>query len=275
MTEETHDAEISGPRGIYRSVVVSVIFGWILLLGVWHAVQGATGFENALTFQTQTSSIAAPAQIFLDAVGNGTAIFIMLIVVIAQFFCGMASVTANSRMIYAFSRDGAIPGSRFWHRINKRTRTPTNSIWFAAVGAWLVVAPAYWLGSVTAYFAATAIAVIGLYIAYVMPTYLRLRAGEAFQPGPWNLGRWSKPIGWIAVVWVVFICIMLMMPQFSPGGLGLKALDALNYAPIAVLVVIGFAGIYWIVSARKWFKGPKVQGTAEELAAIERDLESV
>jgi amino acid transporter len=178
-------------------------------------------------------------------------------------------------MIYAFSRDGAIPGHRFWHKINKRTRTPTNSIWFAVVGAWLVVAPAYWLGSVTAYFAATAIAVIGLYIAYVMPTFLRLRAGDAFRPGPWNLGRWSKPIGTIAVVWVVFICIVLMMPQLSPGGLGLKTIDALNYAPVAVAVVIGFAGIYWLVSARKWFKGPKVQGTDEELKAIERDLERV
>jgi amino acid transporter len=275
MTEETHRADVSGPRGIYRSVVVSVIFGYILLLGVWQAVQGSAGYDNALGFQLATANVAAPAQIFLDAVGKGTAIFMLLIVVGAQFFCGMSSVTSNSRMIYAFSRDGAIPGSAFWHRINKRTRTPTNSIWFAAVGAWLVVAPAYWLGSVTAYFAATAIAVIGLYIAYVIPTFLRLRAGDAFLPGPWNLGKWSKPIGTIAVVWVLFICLILMMPQLSPGGLGLKTIDALNYAPIAVGVVIGYAGLYWILSARKWFKGPRVQGTPEELAAIEADLESV
>src|SRR5262249_37308110 len=224
--------------------VISVVFGYILLLGVWHAVQGMAGLNAALSFQLQTSNVAAPAQIFLDALGKGGAIFVLLIVLGAQFFCGMSSVTANSRMIYAFSRDGAIPGSKFWHRINKRTRTPTNSIWFAAVGAWLLVAPAYWKGSVTAYFAVTAIAVIGLYIAYVVPTFLRLRAGVAFQPGPWNLGKWSRLIGTIAVVWVVFICIMLMMPQLSPGGLGLKTIDAINYAPIAVGVVIGFAGIY-------------------------------
>jgi amino acid transporter len=272
MTEETHTADVSGPRGVYRSVVISVIFGYILLMGVWHAVQGQAGFTAALSFQTNTSSIAAPAQIFFDAVGKSWTIFMLLIVVGAQFFCGMASVTANSRMIYAFSRDGAVPGSKYWHKINKRTRTPTNSIWFAVVGAWILVAPAYWRGSVTAYFAVTAIAVIGLYIAYIIPTYLRLRAGDAFQPGPWNLGKWSKPVGWVAVVWVVFICIMLMMPQFSPGGLGFKVIDELNYAFVAVLVVIGFAGIYWLVSARKWFKGPKVQGSAEELAAIERDL---
>ena len=45
----------------------------------------------------------------------------------------MASVTANSRMIYAFSRDGALPGSKYWHRINPKTRTPTNSIWLGVV----------------------------------------------------------------------------------------------------------------------------------------------
>lgn len=273
MTEETHQADISGPRGVYKSVVISVIFGYILLLGVWHAVQGSTGFANALGFQLATGNVAAPAQIFLDAVGKNLTIFMLLVVIGAQFFCGMASVTANSRMIYAFSRDGAIPGSKFWHKINKRTRTPTNSIWFAVVGAWLLVAPAYWRGSIVAYFAVTSIAVVGLYIAYVMPTFLRLRAGDAFKPGPWNLGKWSKLVGAIAVVWVVFICIMLMMPQFAPNG-G-KLIDYLNYAPIAVAIVIGFAGIYWLVSARKWFKGPKVQGSAEELRAIERDLESV
>lgn len=273
MTEETHQADISGPRGIYRSVVVSVIFGYILLMGVWYAMQGQAGYEAAASFQPATGTVAAPAQIFVDAVGEGTATFMLLIVVGAQFFCGMASVTANSRMIYAFSRDGALPGSKYWHRINKRTRTPTDGIWLAVTLSWLLVAPAYWFGSLVAYFAVTSIAVIGLYIAYVIPTFLRLRAGRNFHPGPWNLGKWSYLIGWIAVVWVVFICIMLMMPQFAPAGN--KLIDYLNYAPIAVLIVIGFAGIWWVASARKWFKGPKVMGTAEELAAIEADLDSV
>jgi amino acid transporter len=275
MTEETHAADVSGPKGIYKSVVVSVIFGYILLLGVWYAMQGTTGYDNALSFQLATANVAAPAQIFLDAVGKSWAIFMLLIVLGAQFFCGMSSVTANSRMIYAFSRDGAIPGHQMWHKINKRTRTPTNSIWFAAVGAWLLVAPAYWLGSAVAYYAVTSIAVIGLYIAYVIPTFLRLRAGKSFRPGPWSLGTWSRLVGIIAVVWVLFICIMLMMPQYSPGGLEISFANAFNYAPVAVLIVIGFAGIYWIASARKWFKGPVVQGSSEELRSIEADLESV
>jgi hypothetical protein len=61
-----------------------------------------------------------------------------------------------------------------------------------------------------------------------------------------------------------------MLPQLSP-----VTVKTFNYAPIAVLVVVGFAGIWWLVSARKWFTGPKVQGSAEELAAIERDLDVI
>ena len=91
-------------------------------------------------------------------------------------------MTANSRMIYAFSRDGALPGSRFWHRINPRTRTPTNAIWLAAGGAFVLGLPYLW--NTTAYAAVTSIAVIGLYIAYVIPTFLRLRPGDEFQRGP-------------------------------------------------------------------------------------------
>jgi amino acid transporter len=180
----------------------------------------------------------------------------------------MSSVTANSRMIYAFSRDGALPGSSFWHRVNKRTRTPTNAIWLAAGGALILGLPYLWNGA--AYGAVTSIAVIGLYIAYVIPTYLRLRQGENFKRGPWHLGRWSYVVGWIAVTWVVIIFFLFMLPQFGPIGW-----TTFNYACIAVAVVIGFAGIYWLVSARKWFTGPRVQGTPEELAAIEHELSSV
>jgi hypothetical protein len=171
-------------------------------------------------------------------------------------------------MIYAFSRDGAIPGSNFWHKINKRTRTPTNSIWFAAVGAFILAVPYLW--SPVAYFAVTSIAVIGLYIAYIIPVLLRRLAGDRFEGGPYTLGKWSPLVGWVAIVWVAFICILFLLPQFSP-----VTKTSFNYAPIAVGVVAIFAGGWWVISARKWFKGPKVQGSPEELAAIEADLESV
>jgi len=260
MTEETRDAATAGPRGIVMSILVSLIAGWVLLIGVTFAIQNYAGEVGSATG-------VPPAQIFWDAIGKTGAELLLVIVCVAQLFCGMSSVTANSRMIYAFSRDGALPGSSFWHRVNKRTRTPTNAIWLAAGGALILGLPYLW--NYAAYAAVTSIAVIGLYIAYVTPTFLRLRKGEDFKRGPWHLGRWSYVVGWTAVVWVVIIFFLFLLPQVGP-----ITFTTFNYAVIAVLAVIGFAGIYWLVSARHWFKGPKVQGTAEELAAIEHELAS-
>jgi amino acid permease (GABA permease) len=260
MTEETRNAATAGPRGIVFSIIVSLVAGWILLIGVTQAI-------NDGDYATAAAAAgAAPAVIFIDALGKGGAAFLLLIVIGAQFYCGMSSVTANSRMIYAFSRDGAVPGSQFWHKVNPRTRTPTNSIWFAAVGAFILGLPYLW--NPTAYFAVTSIAVIGLYIAYGIPILLRLIAGDKFQRGPWHLRQWSQPIGIIAVVWIVFIAILFVLPQYAPGN----DLLTFNYAPVAVGAVVIYAGGYWFLSAKNWFKGPKVQGTPQELAKIEADL---
>jgi amino acid permease (GABA permease) len=261
MTEETHAADVSGPRGIVASIIVSLAAGWILLIGVTFAIQN---YDKELASATGVP----PAQIFIDSAGLTLGKLLLLIVVVAQLFCGMSSVTANSRMIYAFSRDGALPASAFWHKVNKRTRTPTNAIWLAAAAAFILGLPYLW--NSTAYAAVTSIAVIGLYIAYVTPTYLRLRLGASFRPGPWQLGRWSKPIGIIAVTWVVIITVLFMLPTVNPIHW-----SNFNYTVVAVAVVLGFAGIWWLLSARKWFTGPKVQGTEEELEAIEAELRAV
>jgi len=259
MTEETKSASVAGPRGIVMSILVSLVAGWVLLIGVTFAIQN---------YASEVAATVPPAQIFIDALGATGGKLLLIIVIIAQLFCGMASVTANSRMIYAFSRDGALPGSSLWHRVNPRTRTPTNAIWLAAGCALILGLPYLW--NDTAYAAVTSIAVIGLYVAYVTPTFLRLRLGSAFVRGPWHLGRWSMPIGIISVAWVVIITVLFMLPTASP-----ITWKDFNYTVIAVVAVLGFAGIWWAVSARTWFTGPKVQGSAAELAAMEAELESL
>jgi amino acid transporter len=275
MSEETHDAEKSAPRGIVWSVIISVIFGFILLVAMNVGItpdKVFTGTDGSMvdgyTHALQSATGVPPVQIWIDAVGQTLGIVVLLIVIGAQFFCGMSSVTANSRMIYAFSRDGAVPASAFWHRINKRTRTPTNSIWLAAVGAFILGVP--YLYSPTAYFAITSIAVIGLYVAYISPVFLRLMAGNKFQDGPWTLGRWSRPIGIVATIWVVIIFVLFMLPQVLP-----ITINTFNYTPVVFLVVLGGAAIWYYVSAKNWFKGPKVQGSDEELKEIEHDLEVI
>ena len=173
MTEETHDAARSGPRGIVMSIVVSLIAGWVLLIGVTFAIQH---------YAAESVSAVPPAQIFVDAIGQRGAELLLLIVIGAQLFCGMSSVTANSRMIYAFSRDGALPFSSFWHRVNHRTRTPTNAIWLAAGGALILGLPYLWNSA--AYAAVTSIAVIGLYIAYVTADVPAAAPGRQLPAGP-------------------------------------------------------------------------------------------
>jgi amino acid permease (GABA permease) len=259
MTEETHNASIAGPRGIVMSIVVSLVAGWILLIGVTSAIQN---------YGTESAAVVPAAQIFIDAAGGGLGQFLLLIAIGAQFYCGMSSVTANSRMIYAFSRDGAVPGHQLWAKINKRTRTPTNSIWLAVVGAFILFLP--YLYSAVAYDAVISIAVIGLYIAYGIPVLLRLRAGDSFERGPWHLGKWSRPIGIIAVAWIVLISILFILPTAFP-----LTVVNFNYSIVAVAVVLFGTGIWWMVSAKNWFKGPKIQGTAEELASIEAELTGV
>jgi amino acid permease (GABA permease) len=242
VAEETHDASRAAPRGIVMSVVVSVIAGFVLLFAITWSIQDYEG-------ERTTALGLPPAQIFIDAVGHNLGTFLLFICMVAQWFCGMASVTANSRMTYAFSRDGALPGSRLWKQVNPRTGTPTNSIWLCVVIAAILVLPSLW--NTAAYLAATSIAVIGLYIAYVAPVFLRRRNPD-FVPGPWNLGKWSPLVGWVAIVWVIIICILFILPTASP-----ITATTFNFTIVAVAIVVGAATIWWFASARKWFTGPQ------------------
>jgi amino acid permease (GABA permease) len=256
VAEETHDAARAAPRGIVMSVVVSVIAGFVLLFAITWSIQD---YEAE-----RTSSLGLPpAQIFIDAAGHNLGTFLLFICMVAQWFCGMASVTANSRMSYAFARDGALPGSRIWKQVNPRTGTPTNSIWLCVVISTLLVLPSLW--NTTAYLAATSIAVIGLYIAYVAPVFLR-RRNRDFQRGPWHLGRWSALVGWVAIAWVIAICILFVLPTASP-----ITATTFNYTIVAVLVVVGLATVWWLASARHWFTGPR-QNLIEKAAQGEQTM---
>jgi amino acid transporter len=258
MTEETHDAANAGPRGIVSSIVISLVAGLILFITVTFAT---TDYTGALT----SSTGVPPLQIFIDALGTRGGELLFIVAFVAAFFCGMCSVTANSRMIFAFSRDGALPGSRWWSRVNHRTGTPTNAVWLAAVGAFLLGVPYLW--NATAFFAITSLATIGLYIAYGLPILLRRIHPENFERGPWHLGRWSAPVGWVAVIWIAFITVLFCLPETTP-----ITLATFNYAPIAVGGVLVFSGGWWVLSARKWFKGPHRQGDETALEALEEEI---
>jgi amino acid transporter len=267
MSEETRGASRAAARGVVMSIVVSAVFGYILALGVTFAIQDFKTTGGAGTF--------AVKQVFLDSLGTRTAEVMLFITVMAQLYCGMSSITSASRMMYAFSRDGAVPGHAMWRRLN-RERVPYLSAMAIAVLAFLCAFPAYFgTNGAVAYAAVTSIATIGLYIAYAIPIFLRLRLGDAWEPGDWNLGRHYRWIGIVACLWVVFIAILFMAP-LSPAGVPWNSAFtwlSFNYAPIAVLGTLLLVGGYWMLSARRWFVGPIAQGSEEELAQIEAQFE--
>ncbi|HEX6490821.1 MAG TPA: amino acid permease [Gaiellaceae bacterium] len=272
MSEETRDASRSAARGVIMSIVVSAVFGYILALGVTFAIQSFS--------RTTGAGIFAVKQVYLDALGSTTAKVMLFVTVGAQFYCGMSSITSASRMLYAFSRDRATPGHQLWRRLN-RERVPYLAAIAIAILAFLCAFPAYFSKNIgvgagyVAYVAVTSIATIGLYIAYALPIYLRLREGDAWQPGEWTLGRWYKPIGIIACIWVAFISVLFIMPTLPSGTPGNAHFTWLsfNYAPIAVGGALVLFGGWWLVSARKWFKGPIPQGSPEDLARIESEYD--
>lgn len=254
MTEETIGAETRAPWGVVMSVVVSSVAGYALLMGLVAAAPdmlAAGGYINPVL------------QILESRLGYVLGTLFFFVAVGAQFFCGMSSITTNSRMIYAFSRDGAVPGSELWHSLDKG-RTPRNAILLSVTCAFILAIPS--VVNFTAYLAITSIAVIGLYISYVLPILLRLFTRD-FKRGPWHLGAWSKPLGIIAIIWVLFISVLFMLPLASP----ITAAN-FNYTPVVVLGALVILIVWWLVSARYWFAGPHIQGSEAELARIEREV---
>ncbi|MFI6347946.1 amino acid permease [Streptomyces sp. NPDC050560] len=253
MSEETVQATVNAPRGIMRAIGYSALTGLVLMLALVFAIRD---------YAAEAAAAAPPVQILVDGLGGTTAKLLLLIVIGCMLFCGLANMTSNARQIFAFSRDGAMPGSHWWHTVSSRTRTPVNAVWLAAVCALVLVIPGWW--SHTAFTAVVSVNVVGLFLAYAVPIFLRLRLGAEFQPGPWQLGRWSRVVATVAVLWIVFSSVLFMLPQASPISAG-----SFNYAPLALGAVLLVATVWWFATARRRFQGPVSYGSPDEVAAMD------
>jgi amino acid transporter len=265
MAEETHQASRMAAVGMYMSVVVSVIFGFILLVAVTLSVPSTAGAVENLGFLVPW--------IWSESMSQNWAEILLFICVVAQFFCVTASMTSASRMLFAFSRDGAVPGHRLWRQVGKN-RVPQLAVAAIAVLSAAIMIPAIW-NYLVGYLVGTGIAVIGLYVAFILPVILRFRLGDRFEPGAWSLGRHYKWIDAIAIVWVAFITVLFLLPPYKSSVFWDDTFtwEAANYAPILVGGALLLFGGWYLLSARKWFKGPVRMGTEEELEQLEQRLE--
>ncbi len=211
LSEETSAASTAAARGIWQSIFYSAIGGWILLLAFLFAatdvdaVNEQAGFVGAI-FETALTNRWAGAVFFISTVG--------------QFFCTMSCMTSCSRMVFAFSRDGAIPGARIWRKVDAK-RVPRNAVLYSGVIAVLLTLPALYKspsGAPTAFYAVVSIGVIGLYVAFAIPIWQRLRMGDSFRPGPWTLGAKYKWMCWVSVIEIAHH-LDLLHPAHHPCGL--------------------------------------------------------
>jgi len=236
--EETKMAKLNSAWGVFLSVAVSAVVGYILLM--------------ILTWVIPKGDVAAAANDaypVLYIVENNLSKFftnvIAIIIGVAMWLCGCSSITSMGRMWFAFARDDGMPGSSMIKKISPKYKTPVFAIIFTSILAVLISLYA------AAYFVITSISVITLYLAYVIPIYLnwrnkRTQQGEFVTPStaPWNLGKWGPLINVVAIVWTCFLVVIFSIP---PNELVL-------WTMLGIMILLG---IYWMASARRTFVGPR------------------
>ena len=250
VAEETVLARLNSAWGVFLSVAVSAVVGYIVLM--------------AFTFNIPdiAATAADPYPVLYIAYQGLSKFFADLIAIIVfggMWLCGLATVTSMSRMFFAFARDEGMPFSSAFNFIHPTLRTPVKSIIITSVLAVLTCAYS------AAYFVVTSISTITLYIAYNIPVFLNVR-NKLMKKGtyttkenaPWSLKGWGPLLNVIAVVYTIFICIVLLLP---PNELVLWSMVGF----VVVLIV------YWFAWARKNFKGPKA-AAEDDLRRIEAEF---
>jgi amino acid transporter len=252
-SEETIDPKVRAPWGVYMSVALSGFFGFIMLALVTMSIKD----PNAVAAAGGNAFIVVIEQ----AMGGVFGKVILWMVTIAMWFCGLSGITSASRMIYAFSRDKGLPLSILWSKVSSKFRTPANAIWVVAALAFCCAL----LDNV--YAVVTSLSVIGLHTSYLLPLFLKLRAQykgvwTAKDNGPWSLGNWSVFVNVVAVVWILFITIDLLL---APSEVKITENYTLTYATgKAFATVLVLLVITYLVRARKHFEGPHL-GTYKEV----------
>jgi amino acid transporter len=247
--EETRGAAKAAAQGVWRSIFWSAVIGWLVLLAFLFAATDVTAVNDAG---------GAVFGIFNSALDPWAAKMIVLIATVGQFFCGAAGLTSASRTWYAFSRDRGMPGWSIFRRVN-RDRVPFNAVIAVSVASLVVAIPALFGKNDIpfAFFALTGICTVGLYIAYIIPVYLRLRRGNAFETGPWNLGARYRLVNILAILFVIVVVYSLNLP-YDPTGLPWNEdFDAanVNYTPVAIILPLIF-GVWYLISAKDRYQGP-------------------
>jgi len=217
VAEETLDPRRQAPWGMVLSVVVSGVFGYLLILSLTWAIPNiATVLGAKDAGGNPTPAVLAIVEM---ALGSRAAVAVLGLTVLAMWFCGLAAFTSVSRTFFALARDNGMPLSHVWNRVSLTRKTPAAAIWLSAAFAFLAMVYS------GAYSVVTSISVVGFYLSYVIPIYLGWRRKSSWisKRGPWNLGSSSNGINCLAILWTLFICTVMVMPPNVRAGAGIAA----------------------------------------------------
>jgi amino acid transporter len=220
VAEETLDPRRQAPLGMVMSVVVSGVFGYLLILSLTSAIPSIAAVLGARDVGgNPTPAVLAIVDM---ALGNHAAVAVLGLTVLAMWFCGLAAFTSVSRTLFALARDNGMPLSRVWSRVSVTRKTPAAAIWLSASFAFLAMVYS------GAYSVVTSISVVGFYLSYIIPIYLGWRKKESWisKRGPWHLGGASNAINCFAVIWTLFVCIVMVMPPNVRAGAGIVGVMA-------------------------------------------------
>lgn len=269
LCEEVENPEREVPKAIVLSVAAAGVTGVIYLIPILFVLPDvkmlldvANGQPIGLLFKTVTGSAA----------GGFGLLFLILGIL---FFASVGALTAASRCTYAFARDGAIPGSRIWKRVDKRFDIPLWALVLSTTVDCLL--GLIYFGSSAAFNSFTGVATICLSTSYGMPILISvLRGRKAVKNSSFSLGRFGYAINIAMVCWICLAVVLFCMPVSLPVEPG-----TMNYASV---VFAGFATIsvlWYFVRGRKSFTGPPVpkdvapgeEVTVAGLAAVESKME--
>jgi amino acid transporter len=185
-------------------------------------------------------------------------------IAVAMSLCGLSSVAAAGRMLFAFSRDRGVPGSRWLRHVSHRFRTPANAIAVIVVFSYLLTNAAFIAGGATAIAIVTAISTIALYWAYGIPIFLGVSGNQEWrQHAVWRLGAFSKPIATLACLWIAMISVLFLWP--TSGN---------PWTLMTYVVLLAVLVVYYFAWARNHFRGPIVEVGEAELTEIEKEFEA-
>ncbi|PWJ93942.1 MULTISPECIES: amino acid permease [Mesorhizobium] len=236
--EETHNARVAVPRGMIHAVLWSLVFGFIMAVSFVLASPDlvATAKDGGNAWFNLFNNLPAPT--WLKAL-------LGIAIVLSNYLCALAGLTSTSRMIFAFSRDGGLPGSSLWKQVSPTWRTPVPAIWLGVV---LSIAATLYSPAFAALAAGCA---LFLYVSYAMPIAAGLLAeGKSWTEfGPFRLGIWSKPFAVITVLGVLVLMYAGIQPPFD---------ILINYAIGLIVLLV----VLWFAVENRRFQGPPIGDAA-------------